>query len=195
MTFRPFLGVKGAWEHARLEVSGKVPNSTTAPFAEGNFDETTIRNRGWGVGIIGGLEPNWHFGCGFSLYGKVGAALLWGDAEIKRNEVVTTSNGSIIQVPNYKDDFSTMLPIIDLSLGLKWERAFNQRFMTTLSAGWEHHIWFDRNHRPVYGEADTELFGNTPVESTVGFLFENGAKSQYGNFAFGGFAIRRRFDF
>lgn len=195
VTVRPFMGIRGAWERAHLQVSGQVPNSFVIP-VEGNFDETTLRTRGWGVGVMGGLEPDWHFGCGFSLYGRVGAALLWGDLEIKRTEVVTTSDGTTIDVPNYEDDFSTMLPIIDLALGLKWERAYcEQRYMTALSIGWEHHIWFDRNHRPLYGDVDGILVGSTPVEGTAGFFVNNDTIMQGGNFAFGGLVIRARFDF
>ena len=78
-----------------------------------------------------------------------------------------------------------MTPIIDLAIGFRWDETWCcDQYRTTLDLGWEHHIWFDQNHRNKnlnnFTNGDVSGFG-TYSETT-------------GDLGLGGFVLRLRLD-
>lgn len=202
LTVRPFIGLRGAWTDVRFAVNSKREFTSTAF----QLDNTTVltyqdrfTTRAWGVGIIGGLEPTWYFTRCFALYGEVGVGALWGEFEIKKREkfVVTSSMPALTN--SYRDSGkkqqTQMTPLLDLGLGLRCERTWCcERFRTALDLGWEHHVYFDQNHRDkTYGtfQIEVEGSGENMVEAT-GYERFNEAT---GNLGFGGFVLRLALDF
>ena len=90
-----------------------------------------------------------------------------------------------------KSKFAQMNAMLDLAIGLRWEENWCcDQYRSTFDIGWEHHIWFDHNHRnktfdflipPSFTPSTTEGF-RTYAEAT-------------GNISYGGLVVRLRFDF
>ncbi len=170
-TLRPYTGVRGAWTHTNFHVEADNPSvfvsgNTTTVFS--STDSNKFRNKFWGVGVLGGLQPQFVFGdwcgCGgFSLYGNVEGALIWGKYQgrnalfhtLTETDIATgISTLDSLTSPVEKDNFSRMQGILDLGIGIRWEETWCcDRYMTSIDLGWEHHYWFDFGlyHRTIGG--------------------------------------------
>jgi len=174
---RSFAGLRGAWTRTHIKASGAL---NAEVIANGS---AKLKDRIWGVGFVAGFEPTWYFSNCFALYGDFSAALIWGETQSKKD-------GSVFGIRpdeepfndfsvSFCSDFYTMSSIIDLGLGLRWEKTWCcDRYRTALDLGWEHHIWFSHSHRVV----------NTG---------ELGSDARYivSDLGFGGFVLRLKWDF
>lgn len=231
-TLRPFLGLRGAWIKTNFTVtssrdetfsrvnSGQVVTSMT------NFStlcKDRFINHNWGVGLLGGIQPNWHFTQRFILFGNVDMALLWGNGEAKKKEnytqhsfstpplafETTTTEVNILLEDSSKSNFSLLQPVLDLGIGFRWEETWCcNRFRTELDLGWEHHIWFDLNERiKTSGSMGyTNIVGGRMLlsEEDLGIDLSGSQVATtgfqtftevVGNLGLGGLVVRFRFDF
>jgi len=204
MSMRPFMGIRGAWTRIHFSTTpsfDSVGLSEGKPILNEASYKVRFKNRFWGVGLLGGFQPDWHFGCGFSLFGNVDFALLWGDFDIKRKEntnvFLTNQQGDFALITDdlgtSKNAFSAMQAILDLGIGLRWESNFCQdRYHLGLDLGWEHHIWFDHNHRfQLRGSFESD---DTIIDEIFGLSFQHFDET-YGDLVLGGLTARLRFDF
>jgi len=101
------------------------------------------------VGVLGGVQPNWHFCSNFILYSNFDMALIWGQSEEKKREKTSYFDSTLSN--NWKNAFYRMQAILDLGIGVRWEKNWCcDRYTTALDLGWEHHIWFNHNERTQY---------------------------------------------
>lgn len=199
---RTYSGIRGAWIHTKFRTKSIrryreiEPDNTTG--TEIIFKDR-FKNRNWGVGLIGGMQPNWYFNPCFSLFGNFEVALLWGKAEMNKNENyqdMITDNTSYIQRINYKNksenDKYRMYPNLDLAIGLRWEKTWGcERAHTALDLGWEQHFWYDMNHRYRIGSSFA-FKGSDSLPKLSGY---SNVQDQVGNLMFGGLTVRLRIDF
>lgn len=82
---RPYTGLRGYWTKAKFRTVSSRNFSLSGTDFFLTFKDR-FRTTAWGVGIIGGFEPTWYFSRCFALYAKTGAALLWGDFKVKKEE-------------------------------------------------------------------------------------------------------------
>jgi len=195
-SMRPYMGVRGGWTKTRFstqEIIAGTSEENPFSFAE----NANLKNKFWGAGLSGGFQPNWHLGCGFSIFGNADIALLWGCFDLDRNGSYFSesedSDDFAIDVDGGKSQskFSAMQAILDLAAGLRYECTFccdSYRF--ALDLGWEHHIWFDHNHRNQY---DTSLL--PLLEGDDIFFTLDEYREIYGNLVLAGLVVRARFDF
>lgn len=209
MTIRPYTGLRGAWTHTNFRVTANLVNSPSGTFANptinNGINTNKFRNRFWGVGILGGLQPEFMFGswcgCGmFSLYGNVEGALIWGKYRARNSLRFTnasaTQQGVVTNLaadPVERDHYSRMQGILDLAIGLRWENHWCcDRYSTAIDLGWEHHYWFEYGlyHRTLNG-AVIQTPGNFQPNLTTPI----GTNNFNTNLGLGGLVIRFRLDF
>jgi hypothetical protein len=133
VTLRPFFGLRADWLRQRLRSSYYLSTATTASQA------TYQRNKWWGIGIQSGLNTQWNFCGGFSLYGNVATAIEYGLQKLSLTEsgTVNTPLGN---------SYHICRPILDLQLGLGWDYNFcEDSFHFGLKLGWENHVYFDQS--------------------------------------------------
>lgn len=190
-TLRPYTGLRGAWTNTRFSTNSfrQPSNSTLSQEFQNQFT-----NKYWGVGFIGGLQPNWHFCSNFILFANFDGSLIWGKAEMNGYESQTETEDSLLTNSysnSANDNFFKMQAILDLALGLRWEETWCcDRYRTTLDLGWEHHIWLNHNTR-------TKTMDYFQLDEGTSFL-ANGYRTfteETTDTMFGGFVLRARFDF
>lgn len=194
-SLRLYAALRGGW----IQTTFKTESTRTAFDATKSqnvfyrFDDS-FRSEVWAVGFLVGFQPSWHFGCGFMLFAHLDGALLWGDFDGKKKEryldqrTGATSTTPINFKGQCKNDFSTMEAILDLSLGLRWERTWCcNRYRTAIDLGWENHMWFDFDHR-------YQTFGHFSSSngSVQGFTSFNEVIS---DLMMGGLMVRLKFEF
>lgn len=201
---RPYIGLRGAWTRVTFETTSSRTTTTTGiggnvPLSRVFVD--SFKTRAWGVGIIGGFEPVWYFSDCFALYGLAGTGALWGDFEVKKSESYAQevpSDEFGTQNISYSDsgahEHAQMTGLLDLAIGLRWERTWCcDRYRTALDLGWEHHIFFDQNHR---WKVDRYRGGGTGTTAEpVNWNAYTGYDEASGNLGLGGFVLRLNLDF
>ncbi len=199
---RPFIGVRGAWDRVNFRTTSTrtspIDNTTTEPLV---FRDR-FRSRLWGVGILGGIQPTFYYCSNFAVFGSMNAALIWGEFEVRKRENYQDPDGisgtpgiAIIDwnPPASKSTFFQMTPIIDLAIGLRWEENWCcDQYRSNLDIGWEHHVWFDQNHRAKLVDFFAGPAASTLMRQGTGFRTFDEAT---GNLALGGLVVRLRVDF
>ncbi|NGX37434.1 MAG: hypothetical protein K1000chlam2_00590 [Chlamydiae bacterium] len=200
-TLRPYAAIRGAWHKTTFQTTStrNFENELTSDTIAFSFKDR-FRNRCWGAGILGGLQPNWHFCSNFILFSNFDVALIWGEFEAQKRETylgTSISNGTTTIDPNYCNSFNhkffQMTAILDTAIGFRWEECWCCDSMrSALDIGWEHHIWFDQNHRIKSYDFTSASVGASPVVAESGF---RGFAEATGNLMLGGLVVRLRLDF
>ena len=215
---RPYIGVRGAMTHTNFVVQSELDiGDSIVQVNQGIFlnvfreQKNVVRNKFWGAGLLGGLQPEFRFNNNFMLFGNIDGALLWGRFKAKnkyRSGALTTlefGNPPIAAIPavngpnrvNQRDKFNRMQGILDLAIGLRWEQHWKEnRYSTSLDVAWEHHYWFDFGlYHKDFGTDQATPFATLPPNGsgTIQNYSQNGTVPT--NLGFGGLVVRARFDF
>ncbi|MBS0622561.1 MAG: hypothetical protein JSR80_06350 [Verrucomicrobia bacterium] len=148
--FRPHLGVRGAWIDQKIDAfyTNVFFNGLTFPATD---YASTTKNDFSGVGLRIGGDGSWNFWRGFSLFGKSGISLLYGQFEVRHREFLAapvTSGGVTFPAgterARMKLSPSQAAPAIDLTAGIGWDFCLC-RFNVNVSVAWECQLWFTQN--------------------------------------------------
>lgn len=181
---RPSVGVRALVTSLRYFSFSKV-NPFNNNFTLDNFGNFKIKQRYWGVGLVGGLDSNWYFAEQWSLAAKADFALVYGRVHQTRKsrEFGADSQGdtTIDVTNNYSHTSYMMLPILDLGLGVQWESLLgkNDRYYLNLCLGWENHFFIDY----LYLDRNFDEFANVSLLAA------------HGNLALSGLVLRALFQF
>ncbi len=151
LTLRPHLGLKSAWmeQHYSLLSSRAMPN---APDQAIIFNMHQKQNY-WGIGVRAGLNTAWHFCKSLSIFGDGAVSELYSHFHVHRKDNVTVGVGAPFSPVNMSEKFRTLQPIIELTLGLRWETWCSQeKYHISLQAGWENQVWFNQNRYITMGD-------------------------------------------
>ncbi len=129
-----------------------------------------LKNDFWGAGLRGAYESQFILGSGFSFYGKMAFALLFGKFDISQQ-----SENSVVAL-EYKteDSFYNVQPNAELGLGIAWSNFFHKnQYHVSVKVGYEFHHWWNQNQARKF--FDTDPTANDTVSrgdlSFNGFMF------------------------
>ena len=136
LMLRPFCGLKGTWQTQTMDV--ELINTTVVL-------DTYNKSRVWGIGARGGLDTSWHFTKCFSILGDLAFSGLFERFKVTR--VDTENNTGVFSSKiNLVEKLHLMNPVIEWSLGLKWETGIScDQYHFSVSAAWEQQYWFEQN--------------------------------------------------
>ena len=188
LTLRPFVGLRGFDAEDTLKVRGYRPLGEF--FINEINHKVKATQKNWGVGLLSGINTNWHVNRHWSVYGNASVALTYGRLSVKakdRYEQFTSiapglpplSSGSFNVT--LRDEYYKLMPIVDLAAGIQFETPLSQnKYRIILSGGWETHFLIDHN----------EFLRGTSVSSQSTDLV-----SADGDLTLSGFTLRGRLDF
>lgn len=187
LTLRPFIGLRGFDTEDTLKVHGSRPIGDT--FLPKVDQRLKAKQKTWGVGLLTGLNTNWHLTRNWSIFGNSSVALTYGRLGIKAKErleqvfpnIIPPNDITVAYESFLKDGYYKLMPILDLAAGVQFETLVNQqkaRFI--LSGGWETHFLFDHNEF-LRGTSTDERTTDLPTAD--------------GNLTLSGFTLRGRLDF
>ncbi|HSW71947.1 MAG TPA: Lpg1974 family pore-forming outer membrane protein [Chlamydiales bacterium] len=199
MAMRCYVGVRGAWITTNfINVASSLTNDD---FYVHNTFSDNFRNHIWGVGLLGGIQPEWHFCRNFILFSNLDGALLWGKFRVRKQEDYASFGTFGSQSINYHNhsfsNFLKLQAVMDLTLGLRWEKTWCYRVRTYLDFGWENHIWFDINNRYKLAGSSESFFSQSPrvVSVNPNTVKVQSYEEEQGNLMLGGAFVRFRIDF
>ncbi len=176
LSLRPFAGLRSAW----VDQDWDVRNSGLGAFGSelDNFHDVFQSNRFWGIGIRGGLNTQWGFCGGWSLFSNYSASLLYGYYSIKHLEKGDPGD----PLPPFKANsfYHVGTSIIDMQLGLRFDWiSCDCCYHIGFDLGWEHH-WHP-------GQNQFLLFVDDTMEAKY--------VANQGDLGIQGFFLKARFDF
>ncbi len=175
LTMRPHYGFKGTWQSQDYTVVSELRTDPTDP---NTLTQRRTMNQDfdyWGFGIRTGMDTAWHFNKSWSLYGNFAISALWSGFDIDRTDDTFDPNtDTTTRTVNTNNDFSTVLPVLELAIGLRWETWFsNDDYHFGIDAGWEEQVWWGMNR----------------------YIVLNQPQRDNGDLTFQGFTLKFRFDF
>lgn len=173
LTLRPHFGLRTDWIRQKLqaEYDNFVGTITTTDA------EAKQKDHWYGIGLEGGLDTQWGLGCGWSLFGNLSAAILYGFHHI---DFDTEDELTDFEFIDLDESYRVSHPVLDLSMGIRWDNMFyDDRLHLGLQVGWEHHVYFSQNQFPI--------FVNDP---SLGLFVSN-----QGDLTLQGWTFSARFDF
>jgi hypothetical protein len=153
LTLSPHIGLRTTW----IQQSVRSFYELLAVFPASD-NTITLKDHSWGLGLSAGLNTKWGFGGGWKLFGDLSAAILYGFHSITDVHVDSLQSDPThtTQFVNLKDNFRLGLPVLDLAMGIEWERLlFHKRSYLDVRLGWEQHVYFHQNQFPLFAEYTT----------------------------------------
>ncbi len=156
LTLRPHAGLRADWIEQKVKV--EYDDFIFGALPDNNEVNVRYHDDWWGVGLDAGLDTQWELGSGWSILANLGLAILYGEHSIdfKEKNSPAFSNGvnSSTSLPNkiyakLKEEIHIAHPVLDLQLGLQWERLVNG-CLISVHAGWENHVYFSQNQFPNF---------------------------------------------
>ena len=169
LSFRPFIGMTGAWidqqAHVRYE-AGSIS------FSE--IDHIATHNDFKGAGPRLGMDSNWYFGEGLSLFANLATVITVGHFDLENNQ----TQGDLETI-RLKSDLNLLSPVLQLIAGLAWDRNYHRdQWHVGFSAGFETQYWWRQNQMERFTDSIAPIF--VRAESDLSFY---------------GLTLRGRFDF
>ncbi len=137
-SFRPSFGLKAAWinmDYNTNYVDANVDGMTLVDFSFRNKSEW------WGVGPQVGMDGHLHMGWGFSLYGRVSGALMYGKYDTRFSQTDSTDNRfRVTSSSEYRQRAMTQMLV-----GLEWAKCFSGDILLAFNIGWEGQYWWNQH--------------------------------------------------
>ena len=154
MATRSYIGIRGIWFKTRF-YNIATSNAIFSDTYTNNTFSDKFKDHIWGLGLLGGVEPEWHITDNFILFTNLDAALLWGKIKIHKEEDYTSFNPSGVRTIDFHNILLSnalkLLTEVDITAGFRWEETWGYSLRTCLDLGWEYHIRLDINNRVKYG--------------------------------------------
>jgi len=174
LILNPHFGIRAGWidQHFSAHYGGTFNGQTGGTVHHGDNDF-------WGFGARAGVMSDWSIGKGWSLFGNIAAALLFGKFDVNQNVVMGPPNSNTGF--ELHDEYYQNVPNMEIQIGLAWSKYFDkEKYRVQVAAAYEFHEWWDQlNMRRVYGN------GSTIVQSDT---------VSRGNLTLNGFSLNVRFD-
>lgn len=160
LAVKPTLGLKGALIRQHLQAfmynaDREIPGPPQQPALLIPFENalTRFKSRFWGLGPKLGASGEWEIGAGFSLFGNIHAAMLYGQFNTKNaikalvvadrvdpdSSLIGNNEGGRIF-----DDFYRLRTMTYASLRLEWSRCFWDWMFFRMHIGWEGQYWWQQ---------------------------------------------------
>ena len=150
-SMRPHFGLKAAWidMHYNVAYTDMVDGgSATSAIFSGSM---RTKYDYWAVGPRMGFDSHLHVGWGFSLYGKVAGALIYGEYDsvtrFSLNREPTAPFLGITgpdQYPLRHKDYSRLRALLEMSIGVEWGYCFSNDYYLGLNIAWENQYWWNQ---------------------------------------------------
>ncbi len=193
-SLRPFTGLRGGSLRQTLALSyqgGLIQFGSDLPAN----NEVSLKNYYEGIGVVGGLELDFNFGCGWSLFGEFAGSILYGQFSISHDENIRemTSPFSKVTVLETKNTFKSSKPAVDLSLGIQWHSLVSDnKYGFTALLAWEQHIFFNQNQLWRVQRDLSLIFLPPSFPNNIG---ENIHYQRRGSLSTSGLTLTFKFDF
>ena len=155
-SLKPQLGIRGLWitQHYAVSSTGGGSGSIVADIASSS---TKVQSQCQGVGLRVAIDTEWEFYKNWSLYGNIGGSLLSNTFKLKSSSKILDVNDTLFSSVSSKNTLNgTILPTLELALGLAWEYSFNDKAVLSMRGGWEFNDFFHQNKLySFYNEYDT----------------------------------------
>jgi len=142
---KPFAGLRFARITQKVNTDLETAVGT-AVVATTNHDSQKF----WGLGPQLGLEADWYLAKGFSLYGNLDAAILYGHTKTRFEDVSASTTAA--DSCDARGSSSAYPLVFDVGFGLRWEFKY-----LLVHAGLEHHHY--ENYNRIGGYGDLNLYG------------------------------------
>lgn len=149
LSLRPHFGLRALWLDLKQSTNYTGGDNISNP-----EDETDVWFQGlgnntvyskdksdfWGLGVRTGLDTKWFLTNGFSVFGDVSGALLWGQFKTRFQ---TTYSATPSARTDIKYDFHQIVPAVNLILGLAYDQyIYNDKQHIGISLGYDtQYLW------------------------------------------------------
>ncbi len=148
LTLRPLLGISyiSLDQNYQLSFSGGAWNENLSP--PGVTDWVILKSKFHGIGPFAGIDTNWHFGCGWSIYGDFSAAIVYGRFSVDHTENTREAASPFYkkQVLKTSDRFRASRPMCNFGIGVEYSALVSDsKYEIKAQLGWEQHLYFHQN--------------------------------------------------
>lgn len=174
LSLRPNVGLTTAWMNLTQTTrytGGEVGINTVYFESESDF---------WGLGPMAGCDTKWYLTNGFSIFGNVSGALLYGHFDTKLKTWYSAELNNSIRMSNNMHQFA---PTTEIVIGLAYDQYIcNDKQHIGVSLGYDCQYWWSVNQSMNISSQSTEV-------GPLGF------DNQDGNVSLHGVTLHLKWDF
>lgn len=179
LAVKPMLGLKATYIRQHLHASFEDADLGAQAVAWDNISGR-FKSKFWGIGPKIGMLGEWELGYGFSLFGNLHTAALYGQFKTKSDLVAIATAGRVGAGPalvgsnsggHISDEFYRLRMMAYTAIGLEWSRCFWDWFNFSMHIGFEGQYWWQQmeflNFNETAPSGDLSLTG-----INAGFRFD-----------------------
>ncbi len=163
LALNPHFGARGFWFDRYYRLSPVTLTKDSATGVAGLTSVKTLVTNTYGAGgIFAGLDADFMFGDGWSMFATFDQAIVYGRSKSSRTEIDTA--GIKYTRSNACNNANYARTITDLSVGLRWVYLFaDDAARFSVQAAWEEHLFSNLNNGQLYplSGGDVALTGVT----------------------------------
>lgn len=144
LSFHPFIGLKTAWIDLEQDVTYSGGQENTGDLGLGvNNVSVDDESDFWGLGPHTGVNTSWFLGNGFSVFGNLAGALLYGNFDVDHKEKYSAIQNNRVSLSANTHRFS---PTVQFQLGLSYQTyIYNDKQHFYVGLGYENNYWWRQN--------------------------------------------------
>lgn len=147
ISLRPHWGLKTAWIDLEQSTRYTGGNPTGQNGEILGLGRNTVHVKEysdfWGLGPRTGIDTRWYLGEGFSIFGNIAGALLYGYFEVDHKERYTPVEDARVRLHADRHAFS---PTVQYQLGLRYDTYFHEmKYHFAIGLGFEGQYWWRMN--------------------------------------------------
>ena len=144
LSLRPFWGLKTAWMDLE-QITRYTGGDTQDGFLGLGRNTVHVKEDSdfWGIGPRTGVDTRWYLGEGFSIFGNVALAALFGFFDVDHKEKYSAISTNRIRLHANRHAFS---PTIQYQVGLRYASyVLERRYHISIGAAFEGQYWWRQN--------------------------------------------------
>jgi Legionella pneumophila major outer membrane protein precursor len=173
---RPHAGLRGVRIDQHYRVFSQANRTGDVLFPAVYQSEVHAKNDFLGVGPRVGLDLEFKFCGGISIFGQAAGTIVFGKFDRNSNEVFDEFSGSPVDISFRSSPQRCSRAITDLAFGLKWDHCVEwcaSSHPVSLAVTWEHHGFFDFNNFN-FRSASSDPFGDSGFVASSNGARRNG---------------------
>ncbi len=147
LAIKPYVGLRALFLKSQIDSFAQYEGSSDEAFLGNLKIAQHLRSDFKGVGLKGGVDSFYELMCGLGIYGDIGAAVIYGNYDLKHRALTIAGpisdqdNQTYVAENELPFCYDTLRLMTDLKIGLEWRETFNcNQNMVIIKAGWEHHL-------------------------------------------------------
>lgn len=165
LIFATHLGLRSGWIDQKFNSFSLVQNRNNLNQVINDY--SNCRSNSWTIGPRLGLNTSWKINYGFKIFNTIATSLLYQHFNTKIRFFVPTNRYINSQISTSKNITNRIIPNIDTSIGISWEKSINNRYHFEILSSYDFQYLWNQNQIRSLADVSGSFSTFFPIEDLM----------------------------